>query len=201
VVPAWRRWSRPLLAAAAVVLIVALGAWNITLQQRLDRAVEDQQALQARIDAATAQEAELRLQVDAAAARQQVLAAAIAAQADPASQVATLEGSGSAAGATGFAVFPKDKPGYMVLTGLPPVPADKTYQAWFLANGQPASAGLVPVGADEVAVLSGLQPTPGADTVALTIEQAGGAPAPTSNPVVAGSIRPATGTRMGRVPV
>jgi hypothetical protein len=151
---------RTLLAAAAVILIVVLGGWNLLLQDR----------------AGTAEN------------RVAVLRDAIAASTDPASQVALLRGSGSAAGARGLAVFPNGRPGTIVVEGLAPASSGRTYQAWFLANGTPVSAGLMSVGSDGLAVLSGLSPVPGTDTVALTDEVAGGVSLPTGSPIVAGQV-------------
>jgi hypothetical protein len=85
------RWQTAL-AAAAVLLIVVLGGWNLLLQDR----------------AGTAEN------------RVAILRDAIAASTDPTSQVALLRGSGSAAGASGLAVFPSGRPGTIVVEGLPP---------------------------------------------------------------------------------
>jgi hypothetical protein len=148
------------LAVAAVLLIVALGGWNVLLQER----------------AGTAEN------------RVAIMRDAIAASADPSSEVAVLRGSGSAAGASGLAVFPSGRPGAIIVDGLPPASSGRTYQAWFLANGRPISAGLLSVGSDGLAVLSGVSPVAGADTVALTDEAAGGAPQPTGTPIVAGQM-------------
>jgi hypothetical protein len=148
------------LAAAAVLLIAVLGGWNLLLQDR----------------AGTAEN------------RVAILRDAIAASTDPSSQVALLRGSGSAAGASGLAVFPSGRPGTIVIEGLSPAPGGRTYQAWFLANGTPVSAGLMSVGSDGLAVLSGLSPVSGTDTIALTDEVAGGVAQPTGKPIVAGQV-------------
>jgi hypothetical protein len=153
------RWQT-ILAAAAVLLIVVLGGWNLLLQDR----------------AGTAEN------------RVAILRDAIAASTDPTSQVALLRGSGSAAGASGLAVFPSGRPGTIVVEGLPPAASGRTYQAWFLANGTPSSAGLMSVGSDGLAVLSGLSPVSGTDTIALTDEVAGGVPQPTGTPLVVGPV-------------
>ena len=72
----------------------------------------------------------------------------------------------------------------LVLTGLAPAPSGKTYEAWVIRNGKAAPAGLFPgekgtnvVGVDGT-VTSG-------DVVAVTVEKAGGATAPTQQPIVA----------------
>lgn len=149
------------LAAAAVIAIAGLLGWNVILQGR-------------------AGDAERRVAV---------LRDAIAAREDPTSDTAALVGSGSAAGATGFAVFPATGTGYIVLQGLPAIPGGQTYQAWSLVGGQPASVGLMSVGSDGFAILTGVARLPGTDTVALTVEPAGGSPGPTTQPIVVGQLR------------
>jgi anti-sigma-K factor RskA len=149
-----RSWSWLGLAAAAVIAIVALGAWNVILQ----RQAEDRDAL---------------------------LRTALATCLDPAADAARLAGQGQAAGATGCAAFPESGQGFIVMRGLPPVTSDQTYQAWYLVGDQPTSAGLMPVGADGLAILTGLTPAEGTGAVALSLEPAGGSlPAPTG-PIVA----------------
>jgi len=153
----WLQWG---LAAAAVLVIAALGAWNLALQSQAD---ETQQ-------------------------RTALIARAISLSADPAADVARMRGTGPAQGASGFAVFPADGPGYIVLVDLPPAPAGETWQVWSMLDGQATSAGLISVGADGYAVLSGLQRLPGMDAVALTRERAGGADQPTMDPAVLGEM-------------
>jgi anti-sigma-K factor RskA len=150
------------MAAAAVLLIVVLGGLNLVNERR-------------------ASDAE---------ARASVLRSAIAVSLDPNSQVAGLHGSGVAAGATGFAAFPKTGTGYIVVNGLPQVTSDKTYQAWFVTGGTAHSAGLLMPGSDGLSVLQGVAMTPGAELVALTIEPAGGMPSPTTDPIVVGEMQP-----------
>jgi hypothetical protein len=148
------------MTAAAVLLIAVLGAWNVVLQSRAGEVEQ----------------------------RAQVIAQAIAASTLPDAEVAVLRGTGPAQGASGFAAFPADGEGYIVLVDLPPAPAGQTYQAWYMVDGQPSSAGLMAVGSDGYAVLSGVDPREGTQQIALTIEPAGGVDAPSAAPVVAGDI-------------
>lgn len=68
--------------------------------------------------------------------------------------------------------------------GLPAAPADKTYEAWVIApGGRARPAGLFPGGAyGSVVHLAGNLRSP--DVVAVTLEPAGGSPAPTTTPLV-----------------
>lgn len=148
------------MTAAAVMVMAVLGAWNVVLQSRAGEAEQ----------------------------RTQLIAQAIAASTDPDAEVAVLRGSGSAQGASGFAAFPAQGEGYIVLVGLPPAPAGQTYQAWYLVDDQATSAGLMTVGADGYAVMSGVDVRDDAQQIALTIEPAGGADTPSAAPVVAGEL-------------
>jgi hypothetical protein len=102
--------------------------------------------------------------------------------------VATLTGSGSATGAAGFAVFPSDGPGFIVIDDLPPAPTGHAYQAWYIADGAPASAGLIERSDDGLGTLTGMVPIDGTSVVALTVEPVPGVQAPTTDPVVAGEL-------------
>ncbi len=71
--------------------------------------------------------------------------------------------------------------GVLILDGLGPAPAGKAYQAWVIKpNAKAPSSAAVFAGAETMVPLS-VSIKPGA-VVAITIEQAGGAPAPTQAP-------------------
>jgi hypothetical protein len=151
--------QRWLLPAVAVLLIGVLGAWNISLMQ----------------------------QANDAARRAADLRTAVAIAASPDARVARLAGDATAPNVSGFAAFRADGTGVLVLEGLAPAPSGRTYQAWYLAGGQPRSAGLVRVDADGLVVATGLQPGGPVDAVALTVEPAGGSSQPTTTPFVVGA--------------
>lgn len=67
------------------------------------------------------------------------------AAADGTVPVAVLAGSDAAAGATGYAVFPDSGEPYIVIDGLTAAADGSTYQAWFIGEGDPVSAGLLEV--------------------------------------------------------
>jgi len=164
--PGWRMpaarptWLSWGVIAVAALVVAVLGAWNINLQLRTNELTQ----------------------------RSEVIADAIAASVADGSAVATLRGTGAAAAASGFAAFTTQGEGYILLVGMPPAPSGQTYQAWYLADGQPFSAGVVSVGDDGYALLSGLTRRPAADSVAFTIERAGGVAQPTGDPIVSGEI-------------
>lgn len=150
-------------AAVAVMLVAVVGAWGLGAQSRADQEAQR---------AATMAEA------------LQVLGA-------PGSEVALLRGSGDAASASGFAAFSPAGQGYVVVTGLPQLPSDLAYQAWYLVDGQPVSAGLMDLDSDGFGLLARIPHHAGTDTIALTRERAGGVDAPTGAPIVVGELRPA----------
>ena len=108
------------------------------------------------------------------------LVAAVLAAPDARRVAARPGGSGQAAVVVsrerGRAVF--------VAGGLPPAPAARTYQLWVLGGSGPRPAGLVEVGAGGrvTRLLDG--PVTGTELVAMTVERAGGAARPTTEPVV-----------------
>jgi hypothetical protein len=146
--------------AAAAVIALLLGGWNLSLQRQIS---DSGQQL--------------------ALVRQALLAAS-----DPTSRVATLTGTDAAPGASGIAVIPASGTGYLVLRDLPALPAGEVYQAWYLAGGVPTSAGLMDPSASGLTVMAGVEPVAGTDTIALTVEPAGGVPQPTGAVVVAGTL-------------
>jgi hypothetical protein len=111
-------------------------------------------------------------------AAQQTLAAGVLA--DPSARQIALAGSGE-----GRMVVAEGGDAVLVVNGLADAPAGRTYQVWVIRAGDPTSAGLftkgdgAPVGLTE-------RVSPGA-IVAVTMEQEGGARAPTSDPIVVSS--------------
>lgn len=163
--PAWASWSA---AIAAVLVLAVTGVWALGLQQQADIAHQ---------------------RANTAEQRAAVLGEAIAAFSAPDSSVAILRDSANP-NASGFAAISAEGRAYLVMVGLPAAPAGQAYQAWYMVGDQPASAGLLTVGADGYAVLDG-QPVPGTQAVALTREPEGGSVQPTSEPFVVGELRPA----------
>ena len=84
----------------------------------------------------------------------------------------------------GRLVVSPDGQAVLVLDGLDPAPAGKTYEMWIIEDGRAAQAGLFP-GRDGTDVV-GLDGTVAeGDVVAVTVENEGGVKAPTSTPIVA----------------
>lgn len=78
--------------------------------------------------------------------------------------------------------------GVLAVRGLPPIEADQTYQLWVFHDDQPLPAGVFEPG-DDVQLVPADAPARGAETVAVTVEPAGGVPEPTG-PIVASAETP-----------
>jgi anti-sigma-K factor RskA len=157
--PVWASWGA---AIAAVLVLAVVGVWALGLQGRADQA----------------------------ARRDAIVSEAIAAFSQPGSSVAVIRpsGTGTTAG-NGFAAVTAEETAYLVMVGLPQAPAGQTYQAWFIRDNQPTSAGLMTVDDDGYAVIANTNPLAGVQVVALTVEPAGGSDQPTSDPFALGEVR------------
>jgi anti-sigma-K factor RskA len=155
-------WPVVLSGAMAAGLAAVVVGWSVssTYEKRLDALAHDADQLRA----------ELR-------AQQTVLAILR----DPATQVVALAGLPPAPAARARMMWHATAGGVFVATGLPAPPAGKAYQLWAIAGGNaPVSAGVFTVDAAGTGSLA-VRPLPGVSTVsafAVTLEPAGGLPAP-----------------------
>ena len=135
-----------------------------------------------RLEALAEETRGLRAEVE----RQQALVALVR---DPGTQVVALAGLEPAPAAKARMIWNAPKGGLLVTAGLPAAPPGKAYQLWAIAGTKaPVSAGVFEVGADGTASV-GVPPLPGVDKVdvfAVTLEPAGGVPAPTGQMYLAG---------------
>ena len=148
-----------LLAAAAVIVAVALGGWNVALQRQLTTA----EAYRTGVDQA----------LDLAAQPGSVTAL-----------LAAEDGSVS-----GFGVVGADGTVKLAVRGLPATSGSQVYTAWSIeGDTAPVSMGDFTVGSDGVAVTTAKAPNaePGA-VIALTLEPNAGNQAP-AGPVVASGV-------------
>jgi hypothetical protein len=151
------RW---IVAIAAVVVIAALGAWNIGLTGQLSEAQQQQAAVD------------------------RVLALAQ----EPGGRAAILV-AGSAGGPAGLAAVGPDGSFALALHGLPATSGSQVYEAWVIAPkvANPIPVGSFTVGSNGIGILSAAQLPLGTSlTVALTREAKSGATTPTLPIVVSG---------------
>jgi len=100
---------------------------------------------------------------------------------DPATRVIPLVGLTPSPRALGWMVWNPAAGGVFVAVDLPPAPADKAYELWTITAGKPAPAGVFAVDPAGKASLP-VAPLPegvAVDLFAVTLEPAGGVPAPT----------------------
>jgi anti-sigma-K factor RskA len=154
--PARLGWA---LGLAAVLVIAALGAWNVTLRSDLDAAAAYRQHVE---------------QVLTAAARQGSHSAVLRSDANPA--------------IGGLAVVASDGSVQVLMRGLAPTTGSNVYEAWVIAGeNAPVPIGSFTVGSDGTGYLiaSGA-PAAAGITVALTLEPGPGATTPTPPIISAG---------------
>lgn len=143
-----------------MLIIAVVGVWALGVQSRASSAEE----------------------------RAAILTEAIRTFASPESSIAILRES-AAGGSSGFAALAADGTAYLVMVNLAPVPADQTYQAWYIVGEQPISAGLLTVDENGLAVFVDADAASGTQVVALTREPKGGSDQPTTAPFVSGELR------------
>jgi hypothetical protein len=170
-----------LLAAAAAVLVLAIGAVVL----RLDRSRRELAVELSRVQGLNV---ELLQQVKRFGA-QTDLALSILTASDM-SEI-PLEGHESAVAAAARAYWSPARGLLVVADRLPAPPAGRIYQVWIIEGGQPVSAGLLGEEPGNRGMLIVTPPRPataGSVTVAVTDEPPGGLPAPSGTIRLAGSI-------------
>lgn len=85
---------------------------------------------------------------------------------------------------------PDGRSAYVIAAGLPPLPADRTYQLWLIDGNAPVSAGLLTVDAQGTAIMriTSAQPLSRYRLAGVTIEPAGGSPQPTMQPILVATL-------------
>jgi anti-sigma-K factor RskA len=83
-------------------------------------------------------------------------------------------------GADGQLVVTPDRDAALIVNGLAPAPAGKTYEAWVIQGDTPQAAGIFPGGGTQTAFAL-TRTVPEGATVAVTIEPEGGVDAPTGD--------------------
>jgi anti-sigma-K factor RskA len=126
----------------------------------------------------------LERQADALAALAQAPGIALA----PANAGGNSYTSGTADGVV--YVQPGSKVALLCVYAMTPLAQDKTYQAWLVKDGQRTSAGTFNVNRDGYGVLliNAEQPVSEYQQLGITVEPAGGSPAPTSPRVIGGNL-------------
>lgn len=156
--------------AAAMVIAVGAALFALTLQRRGAALEEDARQLNSALQSSMA-----------------VLAA-------PDLVRIELFGQPPAPSATGRALWSRARGMVFMSSALPPPPSGRIYQIWVVTEPGPISAGLLDadLAAGARAFFATPPDIPSPIAVAVTIEPAGGVPAPTGPAVLAGSPAPAS---------
>jgi len=164
-------------AMAAGLAAIAVGwAVSSSYEKRLDALARDADQLKADL---RTQEAVIAILRNPATDQ-----SAIAILRDPDTKVVALAGQPPARTAHARMMWHATAGGVFVVAGLPEAPAGKAYQLWAIAGSNaPVSAGVFSVDPSGTGSLS-VRPLPGVATVdafAVTLEPAGGLPAPSGD--------------------
>jgi anti-sigma-K factor RskA len=151
---------------AAALLLIGLLSWNLLLQGQ----VED---LQGEVSNAQGQVSDLQAQVQDAQNQQ--------------TQTIALSGTWADQGAEAEVASINDDKIILVADNLPSVPEGQTCQIWVIKGNAPEPSGLFQPGSDETAAPV-TTPIKEGDTIAVTVEPAGGSEQPTSDPVLSAEL-------------
>jgi anti-sigma-K factor RskA len=174
-----------LAAAASLVLAAGLGIDGVRVRQELANVRAELQEARAEAAATGIRLSVLQQASDRSQSAFAVLVAPDVARIDLAGQ------PGQAAGANGRAFWSRTRGMVFSATALPPPPPGRTYQVWVVTKDPaPVSAGLVEPDADGRVNVVFATPAniPQPVAVAVTLEPAGGVPAPTGPKVLVGLV-------------
>ena len=168
-------------AAALLIASVAVGAYAVSVRQRVGGLEGQLREALNRLDLTEQRLAEATRAAERAQLRMAVLTS-------PDLKQVSLAGQPPAPRAAGRAFWSRSNGLIFAANGLPPLPAGRTYQLWFLTRGAPVSAGLIaPDSAGRIAAAFDTPPgTPDPTGLAVSIEPEGGVPAPTGAIYLAG---------------
>jgi len=172
--------------AVAAVLLLALAVWGLRGQARMERQVR---SLEAERDRLSQQVNDLDRQVGLARAEARRAQQALQVLAAPGVQSVVLAGLGPSPGAKGQTyVNPSTRDALFYAFNLPSLPADKTYELWFIAAGKPVAAGTFEVDPRGIGTVRVERVTDASQIQAwaVTIEPKGGVPQPTGAMVLKG---------------
>jgi len=173
-----------LAAAAALVLASGLGLWALQLRTSLE-------ATNARVERAEAEVVRIQRTLDQSQQQTKVLEARNDVLFAPDMQRVDLAGQPVAPASTARAFVSRHSGLAFAANQLPALPADKVYQLWVIPQGQsPVSAGLLAPDGSGHATLFFPMPAdmPPAAVIAVTVEPAGGVPAPTGDKALVGEV-------------
>lgn len=158
-------------AGAAAALVVGLLSWNVLLQNEIQTLDGQNSSLQAEVEEAAAQAG-----TDAGANT----------EADG-SRVLAMQTEGEASGSEAEVMAFEGDRAVLVAQNMPDLSDGQTFQIWVIDNGEAQPSGLFQPGEGPVAAVVE-HSLEGAETVAVTVEPAGGSPQPTTDPMLSAQL-------------
>jgi len=177
------------LAAAAVVAAVLVGGYALALSAHVGFLNRELREARARAD--TAQRQLIDAQSRLAGAERQIQRVTLTTDilASPDVIKVDLKGQPTAPGAVGRAFWSRTRGTIFTANALPALPSSQVYQLWIVTATGPLSAGLLDLDARGGALVVNDTTTPGTPAAfAVTVEPAGGVPAPTGARVLIGAL-------------
>lgn len=181
-------------AAALAVLLLVTGLWALNLQSQVQIAQAEQARLQLELTQARAQQATLQQQVNtlqtANATLQQERATALAVLGAAQVVAHPLTGTPDQPGATGNVwIDPTTNRAVVITRNLPPLPTDKTYEFWLIADtAHPAGTFQTTADGTGLLIVTATQPLGSFQQAGITAEKAGGSETPTAPILLAGAL-------------
>ena len=170
--------------AASLALAIGLAGYAVQLRGRISTLEARLQDALARADASERQIADARRASLEAQSQVAVLTAPDVTRVD-------FVGQQTAPSAQARAFWSRSRGLVLTAANLPPLPPGRTYQLWFVSGNKPVSAGIFdPDSTGGANVLLTTPPdVPRPDVLAVTIEPAGGVPAPTGAMYLLGNVQ------------
>lgn len=175
----WMGWA----AAAVLAVVVGWLAWsNVGLRSALETRLAERDEEASRAVRLASELADTRARLERLVLAHEIVAA-------PGARGVRLAGLAGVPGAAAQAyVDPGSRRAVFYASHLPPAPDERTYQLWFIADGEPMSAGVFEVDPEGEATLlvEDVAPVDSIQAWAVTVEPEGGVPQPTGEMVLKG---------------
>jgi anti-sigma-K factor RskA len=170
-----RRWLASWAATAAAAMVIGGLAVGLLLvgryEARLTRLAQEIAAERARLEQVLGEQAGAQ--------------AILALLRDPATRLVALQGAGPTPGAVARVLWNEQAGGWAIVAKLPPARPGTIYELWTFSGGRPSPAGIFDVDAAGSAMHRFAAADGPVEGFAVTLEPAGGVPAPTGPIVLA----------------
>ena len=173
-----RSWAR-LLAAVFALAAAGLGFWAAWLSSELASSQGRVARLEREADQTQSQSKAQIADLTAQVSRLEARTAFAAAPAVTVFPLRSPSGSAQPLARGALYVAPDHQHWQLEVSGLAPTPQGREYQVWFMVDDIPLSGGCFAVAPDHPGTLTDARMPNGTSAVTITLEQAGGAQAPT----------------------